>query len=173
MKRCGKCGQLKANDEFHRSSRRGHQAWCKACRKVYDAVYHGRNRARRRRQKQQYWLDFATRYSSLKEGRPCADCGAVRAPVAMQWDHLPGSKRWQLLALCAIERTGRKSWRRSPSASSSVLTAMPCVHLRDAGRSSVWSERCVWDAEVSPVRIRPPRSRSRALKRRLCVLHDR
>jgi hypothetical protein len=29
--------------------------------------------------------------SSLKEGRPCADCGGVFHPAAMHWDHRPGT----------------------------------------------------------------------------------
>lgn len=28
---------------------------------------------------------------SLKEGRPCADCGGIFHHAAMQWDHLPQS----------------------------------------------------------------------------------
>ncbi|MHB8632246.1 MAG: hypothetical protein ACYC9W_09995 [Candidatus Limnocylindria bacterium] len=30
---------------------------------------------------------------SLKEGRPCADCGETFPPYVMHWDHLPGSMK--------------------------------------------------------------------------------
>ena len=159
MKRCGKCRTMKPKSEFHRSRRRGLQAWCKPCRKAYDAAYWRRNRDRRRLQKRQNIADFRAWYASLKAGRPCTDCGAVLAPAAMQWDHLPGCEKVDALGnLVHRHNRRRTSWPRSPSVRWSVRTVMPCVHLRDTGRSSAWSERCVWDAEVSPVRIRPPRS---------------
>ena len=40
--------------------------------------------ARMRRDAARDWMD------SLKEGQPCADCGAIFAPFIMHWDHLPG-----------------------------------------------------------------------------------
>ena len=30
---------------------------------------------------------------SLKDGRPCTDCGRVFDPQVMQWDHLPGLEK--------------------------------------------------------------------------------
>jgi hypothetical protein len=92
MKRCGRCRQTKPLSEFHRCRRRGHQTWCKPCRKSYDAAYWIRNRERRRLQKRQNLIDFYAWYASLKAG-PCTDCGAVLPSAAMQWDHLPGSEK--------------------------------------------------------------------------------
>lgn len=39
---------------------------------------------------------------SLKEGRPCADCGRVFPPVAMDWDHIEerGEKYNTIANLC-------------------------------------------------------------------------
>ena len=37
-----------------------------------------------RREAARKWID------SLKEGRPCADCGETFLPYVMHWDHLPG-----------------------------------------------------------------------------------
>lgn len=38
------------------------------------------------------WLD------SLKEGKPCADCGRIYPPYVMEWDHLPGAKKTLVLS---------------------------------------------------------------------------
>ena len=88
---------MKPEVSFHRSRRRGHQAWCKQCRKAYDAAYWCRNRERRQRQKKQNTADFRAWYASLKAGKPCTDCGEVFAPPAMQWDHLPGAQKVKAL----------------------------------------------------------------------------
>lgn len=94
MKRCGRCGETKPLDEFHRSQRRGgRQTWCKACRRAYDAAYSRATLARRRaraREKRAAFLDW---YLALKTGKPCADCGGAFHPAAMQWDHKPGVEK--------------------------------------------------------------------------------
>lgn len=96
MKRCPKCRVTKPLEDFHRASRRGdgRQPYCKECRAEIDHALYERRVGRlvkrgprpRRTQgeNQGAWL------SSLKEGRPCTDCGRVYPPEAMQWDHLPG-----------------------------------------------------------------------------------
>jgi hypothetical protein len=93
VKRCGKCGRLSDLSKFHLCTRRGHQAWCKDCRRTYDARYHQRNRQRRLVQKRALDASYRAWYSSLKQGKSCADCGGVFPPVAMQWDHLPGQPK--------------------------------------------------------------------------------
>ncbi len=97
VKQCGKCNVVRAEGFFHRSRRRGLQAWCKPCRKAYDAAYWRRNRERRQRQKRQNTTDFRAWYASLKAEKPCSDCGRVFAPAAMQWDHLPGADKVKAL----------------------------------------------------------------------------
>jgi hypothetical protein len=93
VKYCGKCGETRPVSEFHRWYKGdGYQPWCKACRKVYDAAYHQRNRERRRRQKARWHAQFIAWYRSLKEG-PCTDCGRTFVPAAMHWDHLPGTAK--------------------------------------------------------------------------------
>jgi ribosomal protein S27AE len=87
-KRCGRCGTVKAVDQFHRRGKI-RQAWCKACRREYDAAYHRRTRALRIEQKRLYRLEVKEWYRNLKR-RPCADCGGVFHPAAMEWDHRPG-----------------------------------------------------------------------------------
>jgi hypothetical protein len=88
MKRCGKCGENKALDEFHLNTDRGKQLWCKPCRSAYDKIRHANNRPRKRqllklrRKERLEWL------WSLKD-KPCVDCGIRFHPIAMEWDHLP------------------------------------------------------------------------------------
>ena len=87
---CAACGQAKPSTEFHRS-RTGQFSYCRECRCAYDRRYYAeRGKAARqarikvRRDAARAWMD------SLKEGRPCADCGATFLPWVMHWDHLPG-----------------------------------------------------------------------------------
>jgi len=41
--------------------------------------------------------EFRAWYTSLKKGRPCADCGQTFHPAAMQWDHLPEFEKFASL----------------------------------------------------------------------------
>ena len=88
--RCGRCGAQVPGSEFHRSSSRGHQAWCKSCRRAYDADYHRRHAQRRKRQAYRRHRAVVEWYRGLKDA-PCVDCGGRFHHAAMQWDHLPGS----------------------------------------------------------------------------------
>src|SRR5687767_3645654 len=93
MKRCSRCGERKPTTDFHRSTRHGYQAWCKPCRKVFDAAYHQRNKQRRLAQKRALHARLREWYDSLKSGKPCTDCRRVFPPSVMHWDHLPGSDK--------------------------------------------------------------------------------
>lgn len=93
MKRCGRCQETKDVAAFHRSTRRGRQAWCKECRRSYDAEYHRRNRERLLAKKRALHASFRHWYMSLKEGTPCTDCGNSYPAPVMQWDHLPGTEK--------------------------------------------------------------------------------
>ena len=84
---------LKPVSEFHRCKRRGHQQWCKACRREYDRAYYERNRSKIIEQKRRRVRELAARARTLKTETPCADCGRSFHPAAMQWDHLPGSSK--------------------------------------------------------------------------------
>jgi hypothetical protein len=91
-KRCGKCGHEKPLEEFHRR-RNGWQTWCKPCRREYDCEYHRTTRPTRLAQAKRRQTAFFAWYAALKEGKPCADCGRTFHPVAMQWDHRPGTTK--------------------------------------------------------------------------------
>lgn len=87
---CGRCKRQLPATEFARY-REGRQSYCRACQKAYDADWYRANKAKRQakvradRRAHVEWLD------SLKQGRPCADCGRSYPPYVMEWDHLPGS----------------------------------------------------------------------------------
>ena len=97
LRKCGRCLQELPTSAF---ARRGnsHQSYCRSCQKEYDAAWYRANRARRQakvredRYAQAAWLD------SLKEGKPCADCGRTYPPYVMEWDHLPGGVKNLVLA---------------------------------------------------------------------------
>ena len=94
---CTRCGRALPLLAFARHGG-GRQVWCRACKKEYDADWYRANRAKRRekvkadRRSHVKWMD------SLKEGRPCADCGLTYPPYVMEWDHLPGTEKALVLA---------------------------------------------------------------------------
>lgn len=92
MKLCVKCGVEKPLSAFHRRGS-GQQAWCKECRKEYDAAYFRAERPRVMARKRQRWLKVVEWHNKLKESIPCADCGGHFHHAAMAWDHLPGSEK--------------------------------------------------------------------------------
>lgn len=92
MKRCGKCGEEKPLDAFHRArTGDGRQRWCKGCRKAYDAAYFAANKHRRPRRTDKN-VAFDRWYAALKSGS-CTDCGKTFPPIVMHWDHLPGVEK--------------------------------------------------------------------------------
>lgn len=89
QRRCTLCGVEKLLSEFHRR-REGHQWWCKACRRAYDAKYHARTRALRIRQMRERKRRLAEWLYELKTSQPCIDCRGRFHHSAMTFDHLPG-----------------------------------------------------------------------------------
>lgn len=100
MKYCGRCREDKPIQQFHRS-RDGRQPWCKPCKREYAAAHYQANKARRRAQNKRRQVEFMRWYVNLKVGHACADCGREFHTAAMQWDHLPGSKKEADLAMLA------------------------------------------------------------------------
>lgn len=116
MKLCKECNMTKPFDEFYKNARAsdGLNRLCKPCVSRYrkdrraarkaaglphenyawqhaNMDKHVENRAKRRRARRQ-WL------RSLKEGRPCTDCGGIFDPVAMDWDHInPSNKSFTIM----------------------------------------------------------------------------
>ena len=88
MKICRKCGREQDLSAFHRRGKIV-QAWCRSCRKAYDADYHARNSARRVAQSRDRRAKLARFHAELKAATPCADCDTFFHHAAMTWDHLP------------------------------------------------------------------------------------
>jgi hypothetical protein len=103
---CGRCGRRRSSDEFHRADD-GLQPWCKSCKREYAAAHYQAHKARRRAQNKRRHEEFLRWYVGLKSGRPCAACGNVFHPAAMQWDHLPGRPKTADVAVLA-RRGNRK-----------------------------------------------------------------
>lgn len=106
-KHCGRCGEEKPLNEFHRW-RDAYQPWCKPCRRDYAAAHYQANKSRRQEQNKRRQAEFMAWYISLKAGRPCADCGLTFHHAAMQWDHLPGETKKADVALLARRGSRRR-----------------------------------------------------------------
>jgi hypothetical protein len=99
----------KSLDEFHRHRGRkdGHQPICKRCRAALDHERYLRTHesGSRHRNNAAFVRRRAEWMRSLKQGRPCSDCGGTFPPEAMQWDHLPGTpKRGDISALSGLSK---------------------------------------------------------------------
>lgn len=97
LRRCGRCQRSLPRAVFARHGD-GYQSYCRDCQKEYDAAWYRANKERRRakvrtdREAHVAWLD------SLKEGKPCADCGQAYPTYVMEWDHLPGVEKTLVIA---------------------------------------------------------------------------
>jgi hypothetical protein len=67
--------------------------WCRSCRRAYDREYYLRNKPKITAQKRRRERELTAWARTLKSATPCADCGGVFHPAAMQWDHLPGADK--------------------------------------------------------------------------------
>jgi hypothetical protein len=83
--------------EFARYGR-GHQTWCRSCKKEYDAAWYRANKAKRRAKGRADRAAYVAWLDSLKEDKPCADCGGTYPSYVMEWDHLPGAIKTLVLA---------------------------------------------------------------------------
>jgi hypothetical protein len=140
MKKCGRCGLEKPSSEFHHWNRSdGRQPWCKPCRQTYDHDYHARNRERRRQQVKERRRRLHAWNNELKSSMPCADCGQFFPPVAMTWDHLPGSEK--ITEVSNLVRAG-KTLQARKEVEKCELVCANCHAVRSydrlTGRSSAW-----------------------------------
>ena len=90
LRRCSLCREEKHLTEFHRRGN-GYQWWCKACRQTHDSAYHASRRELRRAQTTELKRPLTEWMNDLKTSQPCVDCGGWFHPVAMTFDHLPGT----------------------------------------------------------------------------------
>lgn len=93
---CTVCEQVLPLTSFYRNrdSIGGHLRSCKAC----CAVKYGKGRADRARRDRQY-------FQQIKVERGCTDCGYNANPVALDFDHLPGSvKKYRVCTMAGMRR---------------------------------------------------------------------
>lgn len=91
--RCGRCGQFKVAEEFHRRatlSLRLH-SWCRRCFSEYKISRYNANRgreiARLRRNHERTVAENRHRVADYLLGHPCVDCGEADI-VVLDFDHL-------------------------------------------------------------------------------------
>ena len=97
IRHCGRCNLNLPLTAFARHGR-GHQTWCRECKKDYDAAWYRVNKAKRQAKVRADREQWVTWMDSLKDGKPCTDCGCVYPPYVMEWDHLPGVEKTLVLA---------------------------------------------------------------------------
>lgn len=113
MKRCATCGVIKPLEEYHRrrSSADGRQAECKACKQAYNRAYYQanaeRHREQRRRDLERMRRDVDALIAEARSS-PCMDCGGMFPPEAMDFDHVRGDKRVDIVGM---RRLGRDAAR--------------------------------------------------------------
>lgn len=102
MKRCGRCGETKASEDFawNKKSRGKRDSYCRPCRALYKQEHYAANR-------QRYINNAARRTRRVAEERwvflidfflihPCVDCGEDD-PLVLEFDHR-GDKKFGIAA---------------------------------------------------------------------------
>lgn len=97
LKRCAGCARALPLDSFHRHRGRkdGRQTYCRDCKRGYGQDWYARNAAQHRQDTARHRRARETRNRRLiadLKSVPCADCGAVLPPEAMDFDHVRGVK---------------------------------------------------------------------------------
>lgn len=82
MKFCSKCNVLFVGDH----------AWCKECRKDYDAEYHKNNKVRILEQKKAWREEQRRAFEQFKSTLRCIECGED-APECLDFHHLDSSTK--------------------------------------------------------------------------------
>ena len=92
-KQCSHCHEVLPVAKFHRRGEQGWQSICKTCRRRYGTRRYRAKKSLIEGQKKLRRDELRAWYVAQKNGKPCTDCGGYFDPVAMQWDHLPGSSK--------------------------------------------------------------------------------
>lgn len=97
MKKCNKCDTSKELSHFRSRGNGKLQPMCKECHKLYDKIWHERNKQRRnalKRDKKK--LRAAPIKKTIREykNKNCADCGQIFPFYVMQFDHIDTNKEY-------------------------------------------------------------------------------
>jgi hypothetical protein len=88
---------------------------------------------RNRRHDNKDWIN------SLKEGRPCADCGGLFPPVCMDFDHLDASTKVMNIALMTRSVMSREAIQAEID--KCELVCANCHRLRTQSRGQTFQRR--------------------------------
>ena len=101
MKRCSRCKREKPLAEFHRNAAKpdGRQTACKECHRAYVRSHYEKRPA--------YYKAKSVRQTRVKRAairkvieaakdRPCMDCGVAHPTYVMDFDHVRGTKRFNI-----------------------------------------------------------------------------
>jgi hypothetical protein len=135
VRRCGRCGQLLAEEAFARHGE-GRQHWCKACFRAYfrerGAVHRRQSGAALEARRER----AAAHVLAIVRQGACADCGE-RDPVVLEFDH-HGPKRGDVGQLV---RDGVTTQRLDAEIAQCVLVCACCHRRRTMQRAGSWRTR--------------------------------
>ena len=95
MRLCGRCGELKQDEDFawRRKARGQRQTYCRQCQAAYNHEHYLANKQlyvdRARARKQELRVQRTRFLLEYFASHPCADCGEVD-PIVLEFDHLGG-----------------------------------------------------------------------------------
>jgi hypothetical protein len=146
LKKCYRCGELKAVDEFswRRKARGQRDSFCRPCRSAYGKEHYTANRQRyidqARVLRQRLALERTRYLIEYFVAHPCVDCGETD-PVVLEFDHLRDkrfaisaqlhARNWQSIldeiAKCEVvcANCHRRRTARRRNALRAILTEVP------------------------------------------------
>jgi hypothetical protein len=94
-KTCSSCHILKDVLEFNKNCRKkdGLNTCCKDCNKLYLKEHYKNNKVYYRNKARKFELGVRGKINTLKESKPCKDCGNYYPAVCMDFDHLDGDTK--------------------------------------------------------------------------------
>lgn len=99
MKPCPRCENVLPLSAFAQRRGGGHSSFCKSCQREYSKEHYRKNkerhnerRARNRYGERKRHLEFIR----AAKDRPCADCGGSHPYWAMDFDHIRGTKLFNI-----------------------------------------------------------------------------
>lgn len=107
IKKCESCKKDKPYSDFYIRTLKTKvilQPICKECTKAYHKEHYKRNKEKYRLRAKAYKKKMQALLSEIKN-KPCADCGGIFHPIAMDFDHTDDNKIGNVSALVL-----RSSW---------------------------------------------------------------
>lgn len=142
LRRCSRCGQLKAITEFPfrdlRTGARNH--YCRPCQAAYRRQHYQRNRPdyiqRAMQEMRMKREDGLIRLHEYLRAHPCADCGQTDITV-LEFDHVdPRTK-----AIDVGTMVGRRSWSTVRAEIDRCLVRCANCHRRRTAKQQGWKAR--------------------------------